>query len=377
MASSKDLPPSTKSYMKLFFESQFRTKPQQLPRGTNLCDRGMFSETNLISCSRRQLLRLPYKDQLADMASGSTSVAIVTGSNVGLGYEAARQLLSFNLSSLILAVRSVQNGELAATKLSKQYPKASIRVWSLDMASYQSIEAFAKRAGSDLARLDLVILNAGVGNVKFEVNNSTGHEEMMQVNYLSTMFLAILLLPVLKQRAPPNVPGRLSIVSSGLAFLAKIPEKNQAILTSLDKPDKFDPMTNYSVSKLLSHMFIYQLQDWVSAEDVVVNLVDPGYVKGTKLQRQVTGIGGAILWLLGAATARRVEHGASTYLDATISKGKESHRCYLADWRIQPFAPLLYTPHGKQLIEQVWRETLDEFDFVNARGILNSIASKE
>ncbi|KIW93104.1 uncharacterized protein Z519_05709 [Cladophialophora bantiana CBS 173.52] len=216
----------------------------------------------------------------------------------------------------------------------------------------------------------------GVGNVKFEVNSSTGHEEMIQVNYLSTMFLAILLLPVLKQRAPPNVPGRL-FVSSGLALLAKIPERNQAILTSLGEGDKFDPMTNYSVSKHLSHMFIYQLQDWVSAEDVVVNLVDPGYVKGTNLQRQVTGIGAAILWLLGATTARKVEHGASTYLDATISKGKESHGCYLADWRVRPFAPLLYTPHGKQLIEQVWRETLDEFDFVSARDILNSMKSKE
>ncbi|OQV10011.1 hypothetical protein CLAIMM_14071 isoform 2 [Cladophialophora immunda] len=314
MAASRDLPPLTKSYMKLFFESQLRAKPAHLPKGTDLCG----------------------KDLCANMTFGSTSVALITGSNVGLGFEAARQLLSFNLSHLILGVRSVQKGEAAASRLSKQYPKATIKIWSLDMSSYQSVEAFAKRAGSELARLDLAILNAGVGNVKYELNASTGHEEMVQVNYLSTMLLAILLLPVLKQKSPPSVPGRLSIVSSGLALVAKIPESNQAVLTSLDGSDTFNPMTNYSVSKLLAHMFVYQLQDWISADDVVVNLVDPGYVNGTQLQRQVSGIGVIIMWLLKTATGRSPATGASTYLDATISKGKESHGCYLADWQIRP-----------------------------------------
>ncbi|KIX92105.1 uncharacterized protein Z520_12189 [Fonsecaea multimorphosa CBS 102226] len=343
MASSKDLPPLTESYMRIFFKSQFCTKPPQFPDGTNL----------------------------------SGKVAIVTGSNIGLGFEAACQLLSFNLSDLVLAVRTVQKGQGAAARLSKQYPKAIIKVWPLDMSSYQSVEAFAKRAGSELTRLDLVILNAGVGNPHLEVNASTGHEAMMQVNYLSTILLAILLLPVLKQKSPPNVPGRLSIVSSGLALVAKIPPSEQGVFKALDEPDKFNPMTNYSVSKLLAHMFLYQLQDKVSANDVVVNLVDPGYVKGTQLARQVTGIGAVVTWLLGAATGRSTARGASTYLDAVISKGKESHGCYLADWQIRPFAPVLYTPHGKQLIEQVWRETLEEFDFVDARGILDSMKNRE
>ncbi|OAP54610.1 hypothetical protein AYL99_11058 [Fonsecaea erecta] len=332
MASSKDLPPLTKSYLKIFIESQFRAKPSQLPKGTNLSGKG---------------------------------------SNVGIGFEAARQLLSFSLSTLILAVRSVQKGEAAAAKLSKLYPKATIKVWSLDMSSYKSVEAFAKRAECELTRLDMAILNAGIGNPRFEVNANTGHEEMMQVNYLSTALLAILLLPVLKKKSPPDGPGRLSITSSGLALIAKTPESNKGILKSLDIVETFNPFTNYSVSKLLAHMFLYQLEDKVSADDVVANLVDPGYVKGTNLQRHLTGLRAVVSWLLGAATGRSPAHGASTYLDATISKGKESHGCYLADWQIRPFASILYTPEGKQLIEQVWRETLDEFDFVDARGILD------
>jgi hypothetical protein len=50
--------------------------------------------------------------------SGQT--ALVTGSNTGLGYEAAMQLLDLKLSNLIFAVRSVDKGEAAAATMREQ-----------------------------------------------------------------------------------------------------------------------------------------------------------------------------------------------------------------------------------------------------------------
>jgi hypothetical protein len=89
---------------------------------------------------------------------------------------------------------------------------------------------------------------------------------------------------------------------------------------------------------------------------------------------------------LKAATARTIKDRASTYLDATIVKGKESHGCFLMDWHIRPqvfdrelgcllirgrlrFAAMLHTEDGKEAMERQLEETLEEFSFVGAREI--------
>ena len=67
----------------------------------------------------------------------------------------------------------------------------------MDMASYDSVVAFAERA-KGLERLDIVVLNAGVMKVSYDIVESSGHEETIQVNFLSTVLLTALLLPILK-----------------------------------------------------------------------------------------------------------------------------------------------------------------------------------
>jgi len=111
----------------------------------------------------------------------SSKVAIVTGSNGGLGYASAKQLLVLNLSHLILAVRSVEKGEKAAISLRAQFPKAKIEVWKLDMCSYSSVRDFAHRVETDLTRLDIAILNAGLVKGSYTLVKETGHEETVQV----------------------------------------------------------------------------------------------------------------------------------------------------------------------------------------------------
>lgn len=42
------------------------------------------------------------------------------------------------------------------------------------------------------------------------------------------------------------------------------------------------------------------------------------------------------------------------------------------------FATMLYRPEGKEIMECLWRETVDEFQFANVDGILAAMkASKE
>ncbi|KAM0295028.1 hypothetical protein ACHAPM_011089 [Fusarium culmorum] len=167
-------------------------------------------------------------------------VALVTGSNVGLGFESARQLLALNLSHMILAVRSKKRGDEAAKKLRTEFPSAKIEVSIVDMSSYDSIMAFAKRCET-LSRLDIAILNAGLSQPKYERTEETGHEVTFQINYLSTVFLALVLVPILREKHRVSSPARLSLVGSDTSYYAnRNGLESESVSEVMDNPKYFD-----------------------------------------------------------------------------------------------------------------------------------------
>jgi len=265
--------------------------------------------------------------------SGQT--AIITGASTGIGYHSCVHFLAHQLSHLIIAVRSTTKGEAAASKLRIQFPSAKIEVWSLEMTSYESIQTFARRVERDLARLDIVILNAGIVKPDFEIVESTGHEEVLQVNYLSTVLLSILILPLLKTKSSPSVPGRLSIVNSGTPFIAKFPNRDRVpLLKSFDVKGEWDPHERYPSSKLLSHYYMVKLADCVNPKDVIVNLVDPGLTKGSSFMRELTGVVSVVYGVAKAALGRSQEVSSSAYIYAAAGLGEESHCSLVFDWKI-------------------------------------------
>ncbi|KZL84756.1 short-chain dehydrogenase [Colletotrichum incanum] len=340
MTSSIDLPPLTMGAGKLFVASQF--------------------------CST---VRVPPNE-----LSLAGQTAIVSGANVGLGLTCAGQLLDHELSRLIIAVRSVEKGEAAAKSLREKHPAATIEVWALDMLLYKSIQEFADRC-STLPRVDVVILNAGMARPDFHLSPE-GHEEMFQVNYLSTVLLAIVLLPILKSKKAAGKASRLTIVNSGATFGARFPEHDKVpLIPALDNGKNFDPTDRYQTSKLLGQLVITKLVEHVRKEDVVVNLVDPGLCKGSGLHRHLNVGFRAMFGAVKAITGRSLEEGASTYLDAAVVRGDETHGSYLMDWKIHPFASFVYTPVGKACGKRLWDETLQELEFAGVRAILRSMQS--
>ncbi|KAK6497982.1 hypothetical protein TWF506_004227 [Arthrobotrys conoides] len=274
-----------------------------------------------------------------------------------------------------MGVRSIERGEEAAARLRTSFPKAVVEVWVIDMASYDSVQSFVRKVEKDLDALDIVVLNAGVSKLAFGLNETTKHEETVQINYLSTFLLAILLLPSLKNKSPPGSPGRLTIISSALANIAVLPDhESTSILAALDDPKKFGRPT-YGNSKLLGHLFLWKLMDleYIKAEDVVINLIEPGFLKGTDFNRDVKGGLAVGLMLFQALVARKVADAGTTVVDATVVKGKEAHGCYMADWEVRPFPPFLYTQQGRDTMDKLWGETMAEFGFANARGILEGM----
>lgn len=69
------------------------------------------------------------------------------------------------------------------------------------MCSYDSITNFVKRMRQLEARFGMVVLNAGVLKVQQSWIESTGHDEDVQVNCLSTILLLVFLLGVVKEKA--------------------------------------------------------------------------------------------------------------------------------------------------------------------------------
>ncbi|PVI06763.1 putative short-chain dehydrogenase/reductase family protein [Periconia macrospinosa] len=297
--------------------------------------------------------------------------AIVTGSNVGLGLECCRQLLKMQLSHLIMAVRSIERGEAAAVGLRKSFPQAKIEVWALDMLSYDSIQSFAQRCSTELKRVNIAILNAGITAKDFTINKSTGHEMIFQVNYLSTAFLSLLLLPSLKKKSPSDAPGRLTVVSSGLGAYSEF--KNYAsvpLIPSFDDGNGWSisaAAERYNVSKTLVFMFVLKLGEHVESSEVIINTVDPGFCAGTDLHRNLGGPLKAIFGTAKVLIARSLEHGSWTYIDAAVGKGEESHGCLVSDWELRAFHNLMYTPEGKKATDQLWSETLDELKFAGVQ----------
>lgn len=265
--------------------------------------------------------------------SGQT--AIITGGSTGIGYHSCIHFLAHKLSHLILAVRSIARGEAAASKLQIQFPAAKIDVWLLEMTSYESIQSFAHQVDRDLARLDIVILNAGITSPNFVIVESTGHEKVVQVNYLSTVLLSLLLLPILKKKSLPSKPGRLTIVNSGTAFAAKFPNRERVpLLKSFDIKNEWNPSEQYPCSKLLGHYYMVKLAEYVDSKDIIVNIVDPGLTNGSEFMRELTGVISVVYSVAKVALGRSQEVASSSYLFAVAVLGEESHCSFVFDWKI-------------------------------------------
>ncbi|KAK2042400.1 retinol dehydrogenase 12 [Colletotrichum somersetense] len=286
--------------------------------------------------------------------------AIVTGSNVGLGLSASRQLLELGLSHLIMGVRSQAKGDAAASELRKDFPDSQVSVWVLDMESYDSIRQFTDKCAS-LPRLDIAILNAGLMMASYKTAAGTGHEMTMQVNYLSTVYLSLLLVPVLKSKKIPGAsrPPVLSIVGSDASYMATLKTTNP-VLPQCDDPKGYTIQAAYTRSKLLLGFFIAKLAERVNPSDVLINVSNPGMTKGTAFSRDNALILQKIFVVIQHFLARPLDVGASVYLNAALVQGVEAHGSFISEWAIRPYPPIWYTEEGRELGERLVEETMKE-----------------
>lgn len=120
--------------------------------------------------------------------------AIVTGGNSGIGFSIALSLAKSG-ATVCLACRNASKAEEAVSDLVNQVPSAKGRVkaMSLDTSSLASVRAFAQQWGRE--KIDLLIHNAGIGNVPSSSGEYTadGFPTLYATNFLGSFLLTQLL----------------------------------------------------------------------------------------------------------------------------------------------------------------------------------------
>ena len=174
--------------------------------------------------------------------------AIVTGASSGLGFESAKALAARG-ASVVLAVRDLARGEAAAAKIRLAQPDAKVTVSGVDLASLASVRDFAERMADTLARLDILLNNAGLGLQRTRAVTADGFERQFGTNHLGHFALTGRLIPVLLRAPSPRVVTISSIAHRGGAI----------DFDDLQTERPYTGRRAYGLSKLANLIFAFEL----------------------------------------------------------------------------------------------------------------------
>ncbi len=174
-------------------------------------------------------------------------IAIITGANVGLGFETTFALAAKGIR-VIMACRNPEKGEAAKLKVLEKLPDAVIDVMQVDLSKMSSVESFASRFILRFRNLDLLINNAGVMMPPYQLTED-GFESQLATNYLGHFTLTGLLLPLL-----------LNTVNSRVISVSSLAHRWSNIqFNDLNFQKGYSKRKAYGQSKLACLMFAYEL----------------------------------------------------------------------------------------------------------------------
>lgn len=203
------------------------------------------------------------------MGTFSSSTAVVTGANSGLGYEAAAQLAEAGYGRVVLACRSESKAEEARRSLVERAGRDPFEVLVVDVASIASANAAADEIARRGYKVDALLLNAGLVSGDEMVKTAEGLENSFVASIVGHHVLTHRLLEAdaLSRGAAVVLAG-----SEGAAndlspmfemklydFAVGAPQEfatnlRDAMLTFArgDKPELFRAMRHYATTKVFS-----------------------------------------------------------------------------------------------------------------------------
>jgi NAD(P)-dependent dehydrogenase (short-subunit alcohol dehydrogenase family) len=214
-------------------------------------------------------------------ARHSPKVALVTGANRGIGFEVCRQLAAVNVR-VVLTGRERKSVEAAAQSLRTQ--DLDVSAASMDVTDEHSIAACAREVTTQFGHVDILVNNAAVliGEDRDALDTPIDDfRRTFETNVFGAIAVARAFVPGMIERRSGSVVN----VSSAAGQLSSVGTYAPA----------------YSISKAALNAFTVQLAAATRVTGVIVNSVNPGWVRtrmgGRSAPRSVAQGADTIVWL--------------------------------------------------------------------------------
>lgn len=218
--------------------------------------------------------RLMVRWSPEQMPSPAGLRVVITGSNTGIGYEAAR-LFAQAGADVTLACRNMEKAEGAVQRIRTHTQNGSLEARHLDLADLDSVRTFADEFQNEHARLDRLVLNAGL-MVPPLGRTVQGFEQQFGVNHLGHFALTCHLHPLLVSTEGARVTSITSVAGDVGRMWWDDPNWESM---------RYVRWQAYGQSKLANQLFIRGL---AARAPYDTTLAHPGWSR-TRLQRHSMG----------------------------------------------------------------------------------------
>lgn len=191
-------------------------------------------------------------------------VYIVTGATGAMGKVIAKRIAGQG-KPLILACRDLDKGEKLAQELKEKTLNNDIQAMHLDLSSFARVKAFVAEL-AELNRPIAALINNSAVLTRKHKTSVDGYEYTIQVNFLSTVLLSMMVVPMFSESG-----GRIVMTTSLMRNLTSLPYEFPAV-------NNFVPLTTYAQSKLALTLFSIYMSTTLRTRHVTVNCADPGII---------------------------------------------------------------------------------------------------
>ncbi|KIX94901.1 uncharacterized protein Z520_09211 [Fonsecaea multimorphosa CBS 102226] len=197
------------------------------------------------------------------------TIVLITGANQGIGFECVKKLAAEQANyHILLGSRSLERGKEAASSITDLARGTAVEALELDVDDDESIAKAAKYVEEKFGRLDVLLNNAGISQVK-DVSFRENMTRVLQTNTISAACVTEAFIPLMRKAPVP----RLLFMSSGLG----------SVTLTLDPSFQYYGLGNataikgYIVSKCAENMVgaLYAVQ--LGKEGFKVNMTCPGH----------------------------------------------------------------------------------------------------
>jgi NAD(P)-dependent dehydrogenase (short-subunit alcohol dehydrogenase family) len=261
-------------------------------------------------------------------------VAIVTGGNSGIGKEAAIGIAREG-AHVVIAARNPTKAAAAVAEIeTRADARGRVETIPIDLASFESVRAFAAAFSDKHDRLDILLNNAGLV-LRKRVQTVDGHESQFQINHLGHFLLTNLLYGQLVRSAPARIVN----VSS----YAHTQARHGLNFDDLDwEQRRYKGFGVYSATKLMNLLFTRELARRNDPAVLTANALHPGFVASNFAREGDLGFLGNVMPLLRPFAISQ-EKGALTsiYLSTSPDVDGITGQYFIKGQAVKPAKPAL------------------------------------